>query len=340
VSRFERWVLTLALAVAPIWLPGGRVNGQVPSPSNATKSMQALPGLVPAAAQSRVLDVGSEVADALGPDDPMWPERRYVDAWELRGRAGWTVAVDLISDEFDAVLYLVSHFQLTWNDDGAGGCNARVEITFPENGAYTLLASSYAAGAGGRYTLRVTDHPSAPLAGSCAQAGQAIPAEPPPPPNETCTTTRFMGWLTIAAGVGDGPDMAAIRAKERTACDLGIEVQSGDTWPSGDRVFFGGRWSYPNGTTAFFGGGWNYPNGSTASFGGRWSYSNGNTAYFGGMWFLPNGTPTSESGIMEYALARLASGRGEDLLAYYRDSTGDWRSLMLVVMASEASRSP
>jgi hypothetical protein len=337
-TRRSNLALSLALAFATFGL-SGRAIAQVPRPSTGPKAMRVgPPGPLQVATQEQALDVGSVADGVLGAGDPVWPERRFVDTWSLRGRAGSTVVVDLLSDQFDAVLYLVSHFQMTWNDDGAGGCDARLEVTFPENGVYTLLASSYHGEEGGRYTLRVSDRPTPPLAGSCQSTGGPVPSEALPPPNESCDVARRMGWLSIAAEVDGGPDFPAILARERTACELGIEVRSGDEWPNGSVARVGGRWDYPNGNTAILGNRWDYPNGNTAHVGNRWDYPDGSTAALGDRWFLPDGTPTTAAGIIEFALARLAPGRAEQLLAYYRDSTGDWQSLVLLVMASEASR--
>ena len=334
-----RWFLAFSLALVCLAGPAARAQAQVPRPTLEPKTMRVgPPAAVPTTTQEQALDVGSVADGGLGPGDVVWPERRFVDTWTLRGRAGSTVVVDLLSDEFDAVLYLVGASHMDWNDDGAGGCDARIEVTFPATGLYTLLASTYHADTGGRYTLRVSDRPTAPLAGTCGTSSEVAPAAPLPPPNETCVAVRRMAWLSIAAAIDGGPDLPVILARERTACELGIEVRSGEDWPNGSPARIGNRWDYPNGSTAILGNRWDYPNGSPAYLGGRWDYPDGGTAHLGGRWFLPDGTPTTAGGIIEYALPRLAPGRGEELMAYYRANTGDWQELILVVMASEASR--
>lgn len=336
MTHIRRWG---PLVIACVALCGADAHGQVRRPTSEPKRTAPSPaGATPVSTQEQALDVGSVADGALAPGDAVWPERRFVDSWVLRGRAGSTVVVDLLSDEFDAVLYLVGGFRLDWNDDGGGGCDARIEVTFPTTGLYALLVSTYGAEAGGRYSLRVSDRPGQPLAGTCGSSTRSAVAAQLPPPNETCLATRRMAWLSIAAQVGGGRDLPMILARERTACELGVEVQSGEDWPNGSPARLGNRWDYPNGITAVLGARWDYPNGNTAYLGGHWSYPDGSMAYLGGRWFLPNGTPTTAAGIIEYALPRLAPGRGEELMSYYRESTGDWQSIMLIVMASEASR--
>jgi hypothetical protein len=57
-----------------------------------------------------------------------------------------------------------------------------------------------------------------------------------------------------------------------------------------------------------------------------------------GVWYLPTGQRSSESGILAYALELLPAERGTTLLESYNASTGYWRMIFLLVMASEASR--
>ena len=45
------------------------------------------------------------------------------------------------------------------DDDGAGACNARITVTFPENATYRVIVSTIVAGAGGEYALRVSADP-------------------------------------------------------------------------------------------------------------------------------------------------------------------------------------
>jgi hypothetical protein len=162
MSSRSRWIVTLLVAAGSTLAHPGPAAGQDrPGPSKARPPAAA--SGVAASQQYAGLDVGSVVGGELGEGDSVWPERRFLDAWALVGRAGETVTVDLLSDAFDAVLYLAGGPELLWDDDGAGGCEARIAITFPTSGTYALYASTYGSDQGGAYTLRVTDRPAAPL---------------------------------------------------------------------------------------------------------------------------------------------------------------------------------
>jgi tetratricopeptide (TPR) repeat protein len=73
------------------------------------------------------------------------------------GTAGETLTFDLVSDDFDAYLLLVSPSgeTIAQNDDGAGGTNARIIQNLPVTGNYLLIVTSYSAGETGTYQLQV-----------------------------------------------------------------------------------------------------------------------------------------------------------------------------------------
>lgn len=332
--------IVLSFVLATSGLLGNESSAAQVPPSGRTAKSALVPSaaVTPPTAQARdALDVGSVVNGALAPGDGVWPESRYFDQYPVIGRAGSSVTVDLLSDEFDAVLYLVGSFQLTEDDDGAGACNARIQITFPVDGTYLLRASSYRRNEAGAYTLQVTDRPAPPSDATCDRGGEQ-PAAPPPPPNETCNVVAWMEWLSIAVESGGGVDFAALEARERTACEMRLETQSGDAWPNGRTARQGGSWYYPNGQLARQFASWYYPNGQAVQEFGRWYYPNGQPAQQFNNWLRPDGTPSSPSSIVETAIARLPAERVEELLAAFRDSTGDFQSLMLIVLASEAFR--
>jgi len=324
------WVMAMLLTVAA----SGGVAGRVPA--QVAKSTLAPP---PLETQSvGALDTGSAVSGRLEQGDAVWPEARYLDAWSLVGRAGSTVTVDLLSDDFDAVLYLVGSFDMWFDDDGAGGCDARLQIMFPVDGTYRLYASTYYREQGGAYTLRVSNRPPETIGGSCP--GRAAPPQssPPPPPNDTCLAVTWMQWMSLAAEAGGGPDFPILETRRRTACDLGLETASGETWPNGRTARQFSNWYYPNGQIADQFSNRYYPNGQIARQYSNWYYPNGQLAHQFANWFLPDGTRSSAAGIIEYALPRLAPARGEELMAHYRENSGEWQEFFLVVMASEASR--
>lgn len=86
--------------------------------------------------------------------------RAFYDLYAYRARAGETVTIELISDEFDAEVHVGRWVNGVWeelgrDDDGGEGTNSLLTITFPESGEYEILAKSLYAGGTGQYHLSV-----------------------------------------------------------------------------------------------------------------------------------------------------------------------------------------
>jgi hypothetical protein len=115
------------------------------------------------------LTVGEDVRGALSAADVRDPSDSYVEAWALEGRAGESVTVDMISDDFDSYLYVVGPGlgETLSDDDSGGACHARITFTFLENGTFHVIASSTAARRTGPYMLRVSDTPGPTAGYSC-----------------------------------------------------------------------------------------------------------------------------------------------------------------------------
>lgn len=96
--------------------------------------------------------------DRPATDDLRAPARRG-QVWEFTGTAGQRVTIDLLSDDFDAYLYLTRESPpREWqNDDGGTGSNARLIVTLPEDGTYTVIVSSYSDNEAGDFTLQVSN---------------------------------------------------------------------------------------------------------------------------------------------------------------------------------------
>ena len=117
----------------------------------------------------RDLPAVGEVEGALTIDDPIM-FGSPVQAWALEGRAGEAVTVDLISDQFDAYLTVLGPGLDEWlaDDDGAGLCNSRVTLEFPEDGTYKVVASNVSGL--GSFTLRTSREAPPPETGGCVPA--------------------------------------------------------------------------------------------------------------------------------------------------------------------------
>lgn len=109
--------------------------------------------------EGRTLRVGSLEAGVLGTASRSIQDGRPGEAWELRGSAGERVSVILESDDFDAFLYLTGPglSEILTDDDGAGDLNARIDVTLPSDGPFTVVASALGAGGFGAYLLRVRE---------------------------------------------------------------------------------------------------------------------------------------------------------------------------------------
>ena len=79
----------------------------------------------------------------------------YFEFHTFEGNAGEALTIDLTSDDFDALLFLLSPTgeDIAADNNGASGTNARIVITLPMTGTYTIVASSYQIGAIGDYQL-------------------------------------------------------------------------------------------------------------------------------------------------------------------------------------------
>ena len=112
------------------------------------------------------LEVDTDVTGALSASDYRLPDDAYVDVWEIVGRSGDRITIDLRSEDFDAMLYVVGPgLPSTIQDDDSGGrCDARIELRFLEDGVYRVAATAFS-GSFGVYTLRasVEAEPASPI---------------------------------------------------------------------------------------------------------------------------------------------------------------------------------
>lgn len=104
------------------------------------------------------LEMGQAVDGLLATDDPVVVDGRRGQVWALDASAGERVTIELLSDAFDAFLYVAGPGlpEPLTDDDGAGDLNSSVTLTFPEAGSYRVIASALGGSATGPYTLRAT----------------------------------------------------------------------------------------------------------------------------------------------------------------------------------------
>jgi len=118
--------------------------------------------------EGRSIAVGDEVAGALTDRDPTF-YGTPAQAWAVQGRAGAPFSVDLVSDDFDSFLTVLGPGldEYFTDDDGAGRCDSRVSLTFPESGEYRVVVSTTLGVGTGSFTLIASERPGPVNPDSC-----------------------------------------------------------------------------------------------------------------------------------------------------------------------------
>ena len=126
-----------------------------------TAAAQPLAGQAPRPDSSvvRALAIGRSAVGSLGKGDALSADSTYVQSWTLHGRAGQTITIDLISLEFDGYVMVRGpgiRGSRDYSDDDSGGtCNARLTVTFPQNGDYEIIVNTANKLETGDFTLTV-----------------------------------------------------------------------------------------------------------------------------------------------------------------------------------------
>lgn len=105
---------------------------------------------------------GGAVEGRLNRRDTQLSSGEYYDTIMFNGRAGQGITLSMESDQIDTYVMLRGPGGLSLdNDDGSDGTNSHLEATLPQDGEYSILATSYSAGETGRYTIRLEEGTSA-----------------------------------------------------------------------------------------------------------------------------------------------------------------------------------
>jgi hypothetical protein len=104
------------------------------------------------------------IEGTLASGDTVLSEGEYADLYPLHLVPGSRVTIDLVSNDFDTYLALVSPSgEIVRNDDfGDDTDRSRIDHDVSEAGEYTVYVTSYRAGESGTYTLNITSEASAP----------------------------------------------------------------------------------------------------------------------------------------------------------------------------------
>src|SRR2546425_10760836 len=143
-----RLVALLALVTGPL-----TAQGKAPHPFPSGPRAQPAPKATMALAQP--------VRDSLTRRDPLLPaDSTYAQQWRLGAtRAGETVTIDLVSDVFDAYVFLLGpglERERPQDDDSGGSCNARLTARLPQTGDYYVVVTSSDKFRTGAFALSVT----------------------------------------------------------------------------------------------------------------------------------------------------------------------------------------
>ncbi len=106
----------------------------------------------------RDIRLGQTVTSALDVGDALEGDSLRYEEWGFAGRKGQQVSITLSAAAFDPYLVLSQdggRFRAE-NDDGAGGADARLQVTLPADGEYRLRARALQRAGRGEYTLALS----------------------------------------------------------------------------------------------------------------------------------------------------------------------------------------
>jgi hypothetical protein len=146
-----------------------------------------------------LIQMGQTVTGNLTANDPEFPgDSTYFQRWILPVTPNQAFTVDLESSEFDAYIILTHGRgdKVVENDDGGGGCNARLVYTSPDDHPLRVVVNtaSRPPRQTGHFTLKVTDGESPTEAkGNCRFSRPSTPspaaAAPAPAPSASHSIT-------------------------------------------------------------------------------------------------------------------------------------------------------
>lgn len=146
-------------------------------------------------------------------------EGRPIQAWALEGVEGQSVTVLLRSNAFDSYLYILGPGleEPLSDDDGAGDLDSKINLTFPETGTYTLVASSLSRGGTGSFQIIVAESRQVDDIWELETDGRQLTVE------ETAT-----GFLSATDWTYDGRPVQAWALEGDTGMRVRITLESGD----------------------------------------------------------------------------------------------------------------
>ncbi len=207
----------------------GVTNGTCPEDAGAATSAE-VDDIADLPLDGRTLDIGAEAEGRLSTADATILGSP-AQAWALEGVAGRSVSVDLRSSDFDAYLMVDGPGLESWlsNDDGAGRCDSRITLDFPETGVYRVVASTLNDGMG-EYRLIVSEEPGPVNEEACIPPSTTTSGG-----EEAVATVGALAWeetregtLTGSEGEYMGRRMQAWTLEAQAGTRVVVEVRSSD----------------------------------------------------------------------------------------------------------------
>ena len=179
-----------------------------------------------------LIEVGRTVTGTLSSEDPEFPsDSTYFERWVLPVRANQAFTVDLQSDDFDAYLLLTRGRgeKIIENDDGGGGCNARLVYTAQDDHPLRVVVNtaSRPRRQTGRFTLKVTEGEST---------------------TETKGNCRFTSGPTAAGGAGGAGAAGAVATQASMAAKQGGAIPAVRVGETVNGSLTGADSLYPDGS--------------------------------------------------------------------------------------------
>ncbi len=108
----------------------------------------------------RTASIGQTITGRLQASTPTLGDGSHYETYYFDARSGDRIYVTMTSSDFDAYLrwgreQSGSFESISFDDDGGGGTNSRIEVTVGAAGRYAIQANSYGADATGAYTLSI-----------------------------------------------------------------------------------------------------------------------------------------------------------------------------------------
>jgi hypothetical protein len=150
--------------------------------------------------------MGEEETGTLTLDDPILGAGFMYHVWEFQGQSQQYVQIDMTSQTtlLDPYLILLDESgqrELSRDDDGGGGLNARIRGVLGREGPFRVVATTLGVGQRGSYTLRVTPL-NTPGADSISIVSITPSPELPLAPGTEVTFTAEVSYTLASADLG------------------------------------------------------------------------------------------------------------------------------------------